>query len=232
MAGVLRVFASAERFDPATANREFTVIMSDYATTVLGPALAELLRERRPACPAGPADGHPPVDAAAETLRAADAMVMPPGILTDLPHRRLFNDEWVCMVGADPTVVGDELTLDQLSPLPMVMTYQAPTAFTPVAKQLQMLGVELNVQIVTESFLAMPFLVGTVRGVGLIQKRLADRLAPAAEVRILPCPFEPVPLVEALWWHPMYTRDAGHHWMRDLFARASAQLSVPETIAG
>ncbi len=207
--------------------------MSDYATTVLGPALAGLLRDEAPGVHLHVHQlATHLVDAAAETLRSADAMVMPPGILTELPHRRLFTDGWVCLLGADPTVVGDELTLDQLSQLPMVMTYQSPTAFTPVAKQLEMLGVEFNVQIVTESFLAMPFLVGAVRGVGLIQKRLADRLAPAAGVRVVPCPFEPVPLVEALWWHPMYTRDAGHHWMRDLFARASAQLSVPETIAG
>jgi hypothetical protein len=35
-------------------------------------------------------------------------------------------------------------------------------------------------------------------GIGLIQRQLAHRLAPAADVRILPCPFEPVPLIEAL----------------------------------
>src|SRR4029453_12375404 len=44
MAGVLRVFTSAEQFDARTASREFTVLMSDYATTVLGPELAEGLR--------------------------------------------------------------------------------------------------------------------------------------------------------------------------------------------
>lgn len=48
MAGVLRVFTSAAQFDPATATREFTVVLSDYATTVLGPALAELSAEQAP----------------------------------------------------------------------------------------------------------------------------------------------------------------------------------------
>jgi hypothetical protein len=28
-------------------------------------------------------------------------MVLPPGILGDVPHRRLFSDEWVCVVGVD-----------------------------------------------------------------------------------------------------------------------------------
>ena len=40
-----RVFASEPDFDPATAEREFTVLISDYAITVLGPALAALLQQ-------------------------------------------------------------------------------------------------------------------------------------------------------------------------------------------
>lgn len=233
MAGVLRVFTSAEQFDARTARREFTVIMSDYASAVLGPVLAELLHAEAPGVHLRVQHiATHLVDNATETLRAADAMVLPPGILGDLPHRRLFSDEWVCLVGADAAVDADGLTLEQLGSLPMVMTFQTPTAFTPVAKQLEMLGVEFNVQMVTESFLALPFLVAAVRGVGLIQKRLADRLALAADVRVLPCPFEPVPMIEAMWWHPMYTRDAGHRWLRDLFARAGERLAAPEALAG
>lgn len=226
MAGVMRVFTSAEQFDARTANREFTVLMSDYATTVLGPLLAELLAAEAPGVHLRVQQlATHLVDNASETLRAADAMVLPPGLLGDLPHRRLFGDEWVCLVGADTPLSDGGLSLEQLGELPMVMTFQTPTAFTPVAKQLELLGVELNVQLVTESFLVLPFLVAAVRGVGLIQKRLADRLAPAADVRVLPCPFEPLPLIEALWWHPMYTRDAGHRWLRDLFGRAGERLT-------
>jgi hypothetical protein len=44
----VRVFASEADFDPATAEREFTVLISDYAITVLGPALAALLPEQTP----------------------------------------------------------------------------------------------------------------------------------------------------------------------------------------
>ena len=40
LAAVARVFASEPDFDPAIAEREFTVLISDYAITVLGPELA------------------------------------------------------------------------------------------------------------------------------------------------------------------------------------------------
>jgi hypothetical protein len=44
---------------------------------------------------------------------------------------------------------------------------------------------------------------------------------PAVPVRILPCPFGVAPLIEALWWHPMYDRDPGHRWLRQLFTEAA-----------
>ncbi|WP_406281087.1 hypothetical protein [Embleya sp. NBC_00896] len=40
----------------------------------------------------------------------------------------------------------------------------------------------------------------------------------------LDCPFDVVPLVEALWWHPVHARDAGHAWLRELFARVGAAV--------
>jgi hypothetical protein len=27
--------------------------------------------------------------------------------------------------------------------------------------------------------------------------------------------------MEALWWHPMYGRDPGHRWLRELFSEAA-----------
>ncbi len=51
----------------------------------------------------------------------------------------------------------------------------------------------------------------------VVHARLARHLGlgPAAGVRLLPCPFAAVPVQEALWWHPVHTRDAGHIWLRD-----------------
>jgi len=77
------------------------------------------------------------------------------------------------------------------------------------------------VQLVAETFLALPFLVAAGNGVALIQERLARQLAPAVPIRILPCPFDVAPLMEALWWHPMYDRDPGHRWLRQLFTEAA-----------
>lgn len=225
LAGVVRVFASDADFDPATADREFTVLTSDYAVAIMGPALAGLLLARAPGVRLRLhqlSTRH--VDTAAETLRTADAIVMPHGFLADLPLQRLFTDRWVTVVAAGNTEVGDQLTMAQLEQLPMIVTYRGPTAYTPAGKQLSMLGVRPRVPLVAETFLTVPFLVAATNGFAIIQERLAWQLIPAAGVRMTGCPFDAVPLVEALWWHPIHQRDAGHRWLRRLFAEAARQL--------
>lgn len=227
LTAVARVFASEPDFDPATSEREFTVLISDYAITVLGPALAGLLQQAPHVRLRLHQIAVPAVDDAAQALRDVDAMVLPHGILSDLPSQQLFTDRWVCIVAAGHPGIGEKLTMADLERLPMVVTYQSPTAYTPAAKQLSMLGVQPRVQLVAESFLALPFLVAAGNGVALIQERLARQLTPAVPIRILPCPFDVACLIDALWWHPMYDQDLGHRWLRQLFTEAARDTGNP-----
>jgi DNA-binding transcriptional LysR family regulator len=227
LAGVVRVFSSQPDFDPTRSEREFVVECSDYVAAVLGPTLMELLTERAPRVRL---NLHhvtvESVDAAAEALRTTtDAFVFPHGFFPDnLPYINLFTDSWACLVSDDNTKVGDTFTMDHLRELPMVMTYLRPTAFTTVIRQLHTMGIHPPGQMVVEDFTVLPFLVAGSNRVALIQRRLAHVLASAAGVRVLPCPFDPLPLVEAVWWHPLYERDVGHRWLRELLVDAGRQL--------
>src|ERR1041385_2499447 len=145
LAAVARVFASEPDFDPATSEREFTVLISDYAITVLGPTLAALLQQAPPVRLRLHQLAVPAFEDAAQTLGDVDGMVLPHGILSDLPSQQLFTDEWVCIVAAGHPGIGEKLTMADLERLPMVVTYQSATAYTPAAKQLSMLGVQPRV---------------------------------------------------------------------------------------
>jgi len=68
-------------------------------------------------------------------------------------------------------------------------------------------------------------IAGTDR-IALVQAKLAPRLVATGDVRVLPCPFDAVPLVQALWWHPMNERDPAHIWLRQLFADACRPVPV------
>jgi hypothetical protein len=65
----------------------------------------------------------------------------------------------------------------------------------------------------------------TAGRIALVQRRLVDRIPASLGVRALPCPFDAAPLVEAMWWHPVYDRDPEHRFLRDLLVRAASEAT-------
>ena len=225
--GVERVFAAEPDFDPATTSREFSLLTSDYGVEVFGRDLATALEREAPGARLRFLANTPPVvDNAAQVLTGIDLLVLPHGFLHGLPHRDLYRDEWVCLVSAGNEEVGDALTVEQLRTMPWVVTYHGPTASTAGARHMRMLGIEPRVQVVTENFLPVPGLVAGTGRVALMQRRLADRVPAGSGVRVLPCPFEAAPLVEAFWWHPMYEHDPEHRYLRDLLSRVAGTVAA------
>lgn len=222
-----RVFESQASWDPAESEREFSIFGSDYGFSTIGRAASELAAQRAPGVHFRFMLHNPVVvEDAATRLRSADAMVIPHGFLVDLPFADLWRDDWIAIVADSNERVGDSVTMDDLASLPWVLNYQSRSAFTSAERQIQQLGIEPIVDVVVESFLAVPqFIAGTDR-IGLIQRALADHAIRSAGVREVSLPFEPTPLLNALWWHPVHSRDPEHAWMRDLFVEAGQLLGA------
>lgn len=225
MTGVERVFQVEPDFDAATSTHEFTVCSSDFGLAVLGGPVSKALFAKAPGVTLRwhylPTSS---VDNAAEVLRGVDAFVLPHGFITGLPYADLFRDDWVCVVADDNAAVGEVLTIANLAELPWVLTFHAPTAFSPPARQMRQLGVEPHIQMVVESYLAIPSVVRGTDRIALLQAGLAAQFAPLPGLRFMACPFDAVPLIEALWWHPMYDRDPEHTWLRDLIVTVAGDL--------
>src|SRR5687767_10165244 len=217
LSGVERVFAAQTEFDPASSTREFSLLVSDYVVAVLGDSIAALLAEEAPHARLRLTASTPPlVDRAEQSLLSADLLVLPHGIVTDLSHRDLYRDEWVCLVSADNPAVETGLSVEDLATMPWVTTFHGPTAATSGARHMRMAGIELDVQVVTENFLTVPGLVAGSRRIALLQRKLADLLPIDLGVRAVPCPMDVGQIVEAMWWHPVYDEDPEHAYLRDL----------------
>jgi len=227
---VERVFNAQPAFQPATSERSFTVVLSDYALAVLGSGLSQALRDQAPNLRLDLLQlTAAAVDDSVQTLRTVDALVLPHGVLRDHPGLDLYRDTWVCIAWAGNTTISDVLTMDDLRRLPWIVTYHRTTASGDPARQLNALGVEPRIDLVVENFLALPLLIVGTDRLALIQQRLAQRLSGFADIRIMSCPYDAMPIVEAMWWHPMHQRDAGHTWLRELFADVSRELDPSHT---
>jgi len=220
-----RVFASQARFDPALEKREFTILASDYAVAVFGVRFAQAVHENAPQVRLTfrqvPAEI---TQDPAGMLSTVDGLLMTHGVISGLPTVELYRDRWVCVVAQDNPEVGHSLTLEQLAELPWAI-YQRVYDAT-VARQLSMLGVEPRVQVSVDSFQLLPAMVAGTRRIAMVHALLAERLGRDSGIRVLECPFEAVPVHEALWWHPVHSHDAGHRWLRDTAALVGNQVGV------
>ncbi|GIH95171.1 LysR family transcriptional regulator [Planobispora siamensis] len=222
--GVLeRLFTSRADFRPGTERRDFTILSSDYAIAVFGAELARVLHAEAPGVRLHfqNMDGRI-VEATDTVLGGVDGVLVPHGVISGFPAVELYRDEWVCLVSADHPDIGERITMEDLARLPWAVYRRFFDA--PVTRQLGTLGLEPRVEVSVQYFSLLPNLVAGTRRVTLVQRRLARMLQGIAPVRVLPCPFEAVPLQEALWWHPVHSQDAAHIWLRETAARVAAGL--------
>jgi DNA-binding transcriptional LysR family regulator len=223
-----RVFDSAPDFDPAGSQRQFHIVASDYDSSMLAPRLTSLLAQQAPRTKlAVQTVTTRQVEGGPEPWLDCNLVILPHGLVTGVAHQDLFRDEWRCIVAAENPNVGDRITVEDLASLPWVAAYETATSSTTVARALRTLGIDPHVQVMLESFLAVPEVVAGTDRVAILPRRLVERLPADAGVRALPCPFDAGPLVHAMWWHPLYDGDPEHEFLRGLAMRATAPLREP-----
>lgn len=220
-----RVFNSQADWSPEGAVREFSIYGSDYGFATTGRAVSRLVLDRAPSIKFRfMLHTTPIVEDVHERLRTADGIMLPHGYISGLPHMDLWKDRWVILAASDNPDTRDGITMSTVAESPWVFTYQSRTAFTSAGRQIQQLGIEPHVEAVLESFVILPTFIQGTRRLGLIQAGLIDLVRAIGGVDVFDPPFDATPITNALWWHPVYTHDPQHIWMREQFAEATAGL--------
>jgi DNA-binding transcriptional LysR family regulator len=230
-----RLFAASTHFDPATSEREFTLVMADYTISVIGEVLSQLIHNAAPRVRLHIRLVRESLATEySDAIRFVDGMVAPPTQGFALPNTRsaeLFRDRWVCLVAADnPVLDVGALRPADLARLPWVAPYYrdrpAPSA-APIMRQLTLLDVQPRIAVRVESYQAVPHFVAGTDRIALMQERLAARLADRTDLRVMECPGQTEPIIEALLWHRQYEDDIAHAWLRRLIAEAARHLDSP-----
>ncbi|MGV9803206.1 LysR family transcriptional regulator [Mycobacterium sp. NPDC003449] len=213
IAAAQRVFDRTSEFDPASSDREFTLVSSDYGAATVVPGIIRAMSAHAPGTHLRVIPPAPEfIEEPRAALRTVDAMLMPRGVLRGLPHLDLLSDEWVCVMSRDHPLAGGEHRLEDLMRYPWVTTTsRLPTAPT---RALELLDVEPPVRVTVESFYIVPALLVGSHRIAILQRELVRRSAYAPELLCSPPPFRVPTLVQALWWHPSFDDDADHHWWR------------------
>ncbi len=225
---IKKTIATIPAFDAAKSCRRFSLMMSDYVSTVL---MREVLRRAEIAAPRVGFEIlsndfiHP-----LELLEKADVdfLVMPTEYLTEShPSVRLFEDSYSCVISADNKVVGDSISKETYLALGHV-SLQFGRMNTPVVDEFlhKHIGDQRRIEVIAMNFNSViQCIIGTGR-IAIVQTRLAEFYARAFPIRLVPTPFEIPPITEALQWHSCFDNDPGSKWLRDIFMSVAGDFGL------
>jgi LysR family nod box-dependent transcriptional activator len=217
-------------FDPASCDRHFTLVASDYVAGVLLPAVSLELARVAPGVRLSlrdmpvPRDG----DVVSEALdyRRSDCVIVPQRRLNPAyPHVPLMTDQLCCIVCAGQPRFAEGLSLaDYCGAQHVVREFADGRNLAMDAAHLHELGVQRRVAVALESFVLMPeFIVGTAR-IATVFRRQAQRFAQHYPLRIHPAPLAFPDAVQVLQWHPYQDHDPAMLWFRGLLSAQAALL--------
>lgn len=219
------VLSVTSSFDAATSARSFTVLTSDYVTTVLISQLLTLFATEAPQVRINITPMQPDY---IEQLRSgqADLLIMPTVFAEGqpwFPHQALFRDRFVLAADRDNPHLGEEVTREQFARLPY-LAYTAPGELPSlVDTQLDAVDVARRVVASVPNFLSIPRLLPGTPLVSILHERFAVQQS-TGRLRLLPPPVPMDPITEAMYWNPRHESDPAHAWLRSRIAQVAERL--------
>lgn len=209
-------------FDPATATETFRVAASDFFTEVLLPDLMFRLQHDAPGVVLRYSDAIG--TGAMDDMREGrlDLLILPKQVLPNwLESEALFQSDFRVVARRNHP----ELSRQGIAPgrpIPMQLYRQLRHAMFRVVDErpeieeqlMASLGLNLQVALRATSFTAVWQAVAATDMIGVIPRRLAERIAGAAGLDIYPTPF-PLPRAELCQaWHRRNASSRGLMWLR------------------
>jgi DNA-binding transcriptional LysR family regulator len=218
------VLALRPGFDAASDTHTFTIVGSDYVAFILLRHLVPALYAEAPKVTIRIRPLAEGFKGLSETIQRgeADVLIVPAEFdrsLRRFRHRRLFEDRFVCVAWEGNPEIGDTLTIDEFSRLPHLGQFGG----LPETR-LQQLGIDRNVEIMTQNFLMGPMFVRGTRLLAIVHRKVALELAPEAAARVLEMPVDLGVITETMYWHPRRENDLPHRWLRDRISTLAAEL--------
>ena len=216
------VIATSRHFDPATTNRTFRIMTSDYiATSILFPIVTRLSAT----APGVRIELLLPSPRRIELLDSGgiDLLITLQEYVTpELPSERLFEDEYRLVGRTGHPALSGETTLAAMLAYDHVHVAIGDERLPSFGDAyLDRMGIQRRVAMIAPNFGMLPWLLQDTDWLALIQGRLAAQMARNFPLAAVPPPLPIPPLVEMAQYHVTRSNDPGLRWLIDLI-RSSA----------
>lgn len=219
--------AEKPRFDPSTDTRSFTLLVSDFTTTVFMPPLIERLFHEAPSLRLHlRAQNTRPVEQLEEY--GADMLIIPEQYVSaDHPSVLLFEETFVCVTWAGNTCMGDSLDFDTYLAAGHVVADYSGARQIPAFDGwfLERFGVKRRVEVSAPTMASLPNLVVGTDRIATVHQRIARRaLALGLPIRLWPAPLDIPTMRQKLQWHRHRDKDVALHWLRERCLEVAATI--------
>ncbi|HEX4355801.1 MAG TPA: LysR family transcriptional regulator [Polyangiales bacterium] len=209
-------------FAPATSQRTFTLIGTDFVELILLPSLMAMLTRDAPRTQVhlkGPDFNN------LESRLATDldlAVGYCPAASDALIKRSVFVEPFVCIARDRHPRLAEGLSLERyvelahVQALPLGSTMYAAAIDTALAQ----LGLVRTIALWEPGFLAIASVVATTDLISTVPARVAAHVARSVPIAVHELPLPVASAEFAMYWHPRCQDDPGHKWLRDYVAEA------------
>ena len=211
------VIATSRHFDPATTNRTFRIMTSDYiATSILFPIVTRLAAT----APGVRIELLLPSPRRIELLESGgiDLLITLQEYVTpELPSERLFEDEYRLVGRAGHPALTVQPTLAAMLDHDHVHVAIGDERLPSFGDAyLDRMGIQRRIAMIAPNFGMLPWLLQDTDWLALIQGRLAAQMARNFPLVAVAPPLSIPPLVEMAQYHVTRSNDPGLRWLIDL----------------
>lgn len=219
------VITTSAQFDPATADRLFRLMVSDY---ILASVMSPLLEDLATRAPRLRFSFIQLNEDAGEHLRHAeiDLLVTPVEFaVAGIPTEPLCDENYVVAGWAQHPIFEGEITTEDVFRYGHVgVSIGGPRGYTVGDRRLDLLEHRRVIEVSTASFSVVPYLlVGTTR-LTLMHERLARISAKSFDIQYRPLPFDFEPLRELVQIHETRVADPGVRWLIEQIRAQAARV--------
>jgi DNA-binding transcriptional LysR family regulator len=205
-------------FDPARADRRFTLCFTDISQAVL---LPRLLAHVKQAAPRVGFDIVPISEATPHLLQTGEADLaigFMPQLEAGFYQQTLFEQRFVCVVRADHPRIRSRLTLKQFTAEEHIVVTASATGHWILDRTLEQHGIRRTVALRLPDFLGVGTIVGASDLLVTVPERLGRLMQQAAQVKMLAPPIALPTYAVKQHWHERYHHDPATRWLRGVFA--------------
>ena len=213
--GLEALISSPNEFDPATAQRTFVIVASDYLTTAVLAPLVIRLAERAPGVRLEMVlPDESSVSQVAEGT--VDLLITPETFVhPDHPADLLFEERHLVVGWNDNPIFDKPLTEEGVfasGHVAVAMGRDRVPAFAD--RQLALLGKPRRVEVTAASFNVVPWLLRNTMRLALMHERLVRVMVKDLPIASAPLPFDFPLMREMMQHHQARSNDEGLKWLR------------------